>query len=234
MDRGLWHCTGDRDQDHPHGKDQPRSILKSIDIILPTKVCLIKATVSPVVMYGCECWTIKKAECWWIDTFELWCWRRLLWVPWTARRSSQPILKGISPEYSLEGLMLKLRLQYFGHLMWRTNLLEKTLMLGKIEGSIKRGWQRIRWLDVITYLMDMSLRNSRNWWLTGKPGMLQSMGSQRVGQDWVTELTDWLYGGYNLLFTEMILDMEYLLKVSSIPCSHCSSAIISTVWARTP
>ena len=91
MDRGLWHCTGNRDQDHPHGKDQPRSTLKSRDIILPTKVCLIKAMVSPVVMYGCECWTIKKAECWWIDTFELWCWRRLLWVPWTARRSSQSI-----------------------------------------------------------------------------------------------------------------------------------------------
>ena len=212
MDRGLWHCTGDRDQDHPHGKDQPRSILKSIDIILPTKVCLIKATVSPVVMYGCECWTIKKAECWWIDTFELWCWRRLLWVPWTARRSSQPILKEISPEYSLEGLMLKLRLQYFGHLMWRTNLLEKTLMLGKIEGSIKRGWQRIRWLDVITYLMDMSLRNSRNWWLTGKPGMLQSMGSQRVGQDWVTELTDWII--WKVTCTPMFTEASFTI----IPC----------------
>ena len=133
------------------------SLLNSRDITLPTKVCLIKAMVFPVVMYGCESWTIKKAECWRIDAFELWCWRRLLRVPWTARRSNQFILKDISPEYSLEGLMLKLKLQYFGHLMWRTDLFEKTLMLGKTEGGRREGWQRMRWLDRITDSMDMSL-----------------------------------------------------------------------------
>ena len=133
------------------------SILKSRDITLPTKVCLVKAVVFTVVMYGCESWTIKKAECRRIDTFELWCWRRLLRVPWTARRSNQSILKEISPEYSLEGLMLKLKLQYFGHLMQRADSFEKTLMLGKIEGRRRRGWQRMRWLDGITDLMDMSL-----------------------------------------------------------------------------
>ena len=130
------------------------SILKSRDITLPTKVCLVKAMVSPVVMYESESWTIKKAEHQRIDGFELWCWRRLLRVPWTARRSSQSILKEISPKYSLEGLMLKLKLQYFGHLMQRTESLEKTLMLGKTEDR-RRGWQRMRWLDDITDLMDM-------------------------------------------------------------------------------
>ena len=132
------------------------SILKSRDIILPTKVCLVKAMVFPVVMYECESWTIKKAEYRRIDAFELWCWRRLLRVPWTARRSNQSILKEISPEYSLEGPMLKLKLQYFGYLMGRTDSLEKTLMLGKIEGR-RRGRQRMRWLDGITDSMDMSL-----------------------------------------------------------------------------
>ena len=120
------------------------SILKSRDITLPAKVCLVKVMVFPVVMYGCEIWTIKKAECWRIDAFELWCWERLLRVPWTARRSNQSILKEINPEYSLEGLMLKLKLQYFGHLMQRANSLEKTLMLGKIEGGRRRGQQRMR------------------------------------------------------------------------------------------
>ena len=132
------------------------SILKSRDITLPRSIPLIKAMVSPVVMYGCESWTIKKAERQRIDAFELWCWRRLLRVLWTARRSNQSILKEISPEYSLEGLMLKLKLQYFGHLM-RTDSLEKTLMLGKIEGERKRGRQRMRWLDGITDTMDTSL-----------------------------------------------------------------------------
>ena len=122
-----------------------------------TKVCLVKAMVFPVVMYGCENWTAKKAEHWRIDAFELWCWRRLLRVPWTVRRSTQSILKEISSEYSLEGLMLKLKLQYFGHLMRRTNPLEKTLVLGKIEGGKRRGRQRMRWLDGITDPMDMSL-----------------------------------------------------------------------------
>ena len=137
------------------------SILKSRDITLPTKVRLVKAMVFPVVMYGCESWTIKKAECQRIDAFELWCWRRLLRGPWTARRSNQSILKEISPEYSLEGLMLKLKLQYFGHLMQRADSLEKTLMLGKIEGRRKRGRQRMRWLDGNTDSMDMALGELR-------------------------------------------------------------------------
>ena len=133
------------------------SILKSRDITLPTKVCLVKALVFPIVIYGCESWTIKKAEHQRIDAFELWCWRRLLRVPWTARRNNQSILKEISPKYSLEGLMLKLKLQYFGHLTRRTDSLEKTLVLGKIEGKRRRGRQRMRWLDGITDLTDMSL-----------------------------------------------------------------------------
>ena len=133
------------------------SILKSRDITLSTNVHLVKAMVFPIVMYGCESWTIKKAEHWRIDTFELWCWRRLLRIPWTARRSNQSILKEINPEYSLEGLMLKLKLQYFGHVMRRTDSLEKTLMLGKVEDRRRRGWQRIRQLDGITNVMDMSL-----------------------------------------------------------------------------
>ena len=131
------------------------SIFKSRDITLPTKVHLVKAVVFPVVMYGYESWTIKKAERRRIDAFELWCWRRLLRVPWTSRRSKQSILKEISPEYSLEGLMLKMKLQCFGHLMQRANSLEKTLMLGKIEGKRRKGWQRMRWLDS----MDMNLSN---------------------------------------------------------------------------
>ena len=133
------------------------SILKTRDITLPTKVCLVKAMVFPVVMYGCESWAVKKAEHQRIDAFELWCWRRLLRVPWTARRSNQSILKEISPGISLEGMMLKLKLQYFGHFMGRVDTLEKTLMLGGIGGRRRRGWQRMRWLDGITDSMDMSL-----------------------------------------------------------------------------
>ena len=164
------------------------SILKSRDITLPTKVCLVKAIVFQVVMYGCEGWTVKKAEHQKIDTFELQCWRRLLRVPWTARRSNQSILKETSPECSLEGLMLKLKLQYFGHLMRRVDSLEKTLMLGGIEaggeGDDKEwdGWMAspTRWTWVWV--------NSGSWWWTGRPGELRFMGSQRVGHDWATEL----------------------------------------------
>ena len=137
------------------------SILKSRDITLPTKVCLVKAMIFPVVMYGCESWTIKKAECQRIDDFEVWCWRRLLKVPWTTRRSNQSILKEISPGCSLGGLMLKLKLQYFGHMMRRADSFEKTLLLGKIEGRRRRGWQRMRWLDDITDSMDMGLGGLR-------------------------------------------------------------------------
>ena len=133
------------------------SILKSRDITLLIKACVVKTMVFPVVIYGCKSWTIKKAECRRIDAFELWCWRRLLRVPWTTRRSNQSILNEISPEYSLEQLMLKLKLQYFGHLMQRADSLEKTLMLGEIEGRRRRGRQRMRWMDGITNSMDMGL-----------------------------------------------------------------------------
>ena len=163
------------------------SILKSRDITLPTKVHLVKAMVSPV-MYGCESWTINKAEHQKIDAFELWYWRRFLRVPWTARRSKQSILKEISPDYSLEGLVLKLKLQYFGHLMWRTDSFEETLMLGKNEGERRRGWQRMRWLDGVTNSRIRVWVSSGSWWWTGRPGVLQSMGSQRVRHDWATQL----------------------------------------------
>ena len=167
------------------------SIFKSRDTTLPTMVCLVKAMVFPVVMYGCESWTVKKAERWRIDAFELWCWRRLLRVPWTARRSNQSILKELSPGCSLEGIMLKLKLQYFGHLMWRIDLLEKTLMLGGIGGRRRSGGQRMRWLEGITDSTWVWV-NSGSWWWTGRPGVLWFIGLQRVGHDWATDLI-WSY-----------------------------------------
>ena len=165
------------------------SILKSRDITLPTKVRLVKAMVCPVVMYGCESWTVKKAERWRIDAFELWCWRRLLRVPWTARRSNQSILKEISPGISLEGMMLKLKLQYFGHLMQRVDSLEKLWCWEGLRAGGEgddRGWDGwMAWLTRWTWF----LVNSRSWWWTGRPGVLRFMGSQRVRHDWATELT---------------------------------------------
>ena len=162
-------------------------VLKSRDVTLPTKVQIVKAMVFLVVTYGCKSWTVKKAECQRIDAFELWCWRRFLGVPWTARRSNQSILKEISPEYSLERLMLKLKLQYFGHLMQTADSMEKSLMLGKIEGGKRRGHQRMRWLDGITDAMDMNLGQFGEMVKDREAWRAAAYGLQRVGHDWVTE-----------------------------------------------
>ena len=179
--------------------------------------------VFPVVRYGCESWTIKKAERQRIDAFELWCWIRFLRVPWTARRSNQSILKEISSGRSLEGLMLELKLQYFGHMMWKPDSLEKTLMLRRIEGRRRRGQQRMRWFDDITNSMYMSLSKLRRWWRTENPGVLQSVGLQRVGRNWVTEW-NWTEGwplascGYLHLHWERENFISSTEKICVRPC----------------
>ena len=195
--------------------NQPRQHTKKAEVTLPTKVHLVKAMVFPAVMYGCESWTIRKAECWRFDALELWCWRRLLRVPWTARRSNQSILKEISPEYSWEGLMLKLKLQYSGHLMRRTDSLEKTLMLGKIEGRRTRGQHRMRWLGGITNSIDMSLNKLES--CDGQGSLACYSPWDRKESDTTEQLNNWTELIYRLI-TFIFCDTGPRIKQKTFFC----------------